>query len=197
MNPELESFIASCFPDQDSDTTGTPMDAVTKAATIASQTRPRWDAMNVRHMDNQGGMVVDEGGDLSLRPGHPLYDHSIGASVVLSAGGKILLTAPNGIGISGAGISSYSKPSQLFRFLGGRYQLNPALEDSTYFLTPKVQTEDFNLSKNSSYLLTAPDLKKVFVLMLVENEMIPVPILEIFDETPLYTPVNDDQSISD
>jgi len=180
MNP-LDFFIQSCFPggpDKNSDPSGIDASlstdvagAITTLSQKQSTTQPRFGAYSSRHPTNRGGMVVDEIGNVSIRSGNDSYDHSIGSSISLTDKGKVLITAPQGLGISGGALAISGKPSQMFNFLGGRFQFNPVWEDTGYTLTP------------------IGDLTNVFVIQMINGEPLPVPILSVFNATPLFTKV--------
>ena len=131
--PALSALRALCFPGgaDGADNSGllqTVSDIILKRVL----TRPRAGAKTHRHPETQAGLVLEEDGSALLRAGHILYDHSVGATLVLRPDDTVVLTAPAGLLLSGALLTS-DTPTDALNMAG--FQFSPAWETAPIITT--------------------------------------------------------------
>lgn len=121
--PALSALRALCFPNgaDDSQVLNDLGELIAKRV----MTRPRKTATTLRHPETQAGLVLEEDGTATLRAGHALYDHSVGAGISLRPDGTTLITAPGGFLLSGPLMTSDS-PTEALHMNG--FQLSPLWE---------------------------------------------------------------------
>ena len=164
--PALSALRAACFPGNTGGSDNTSLlQSISDLVTRRVMTRPRLNAVSTRHPQNQAGMILEEDGNTVLRAGHALYDHSVGATLVLRPDDTIVLTAPGGLLLSGPVFTS-DTPTEALNM--GGFRLDPVWE------TTPIVVAISPLLLNAMFVAPAPGAPAV------------IPLSTLFKSLPLY-----------